>query len=81
LQLHFPKPKAFSNNSFFPGKKISIGLLIISLVWLVIGLSATIHISIYEDFGLLITTVLVFILFTIWNKKLKMAEAVYTLSE
>jgi len=64
------------NTRFFSGKKISIGLLIIPLVWSVIGLSATIHLSIYEDFGLLIAGVLGFIFIIISNKKLKKAEAV-----
>ena len=56
--------------------KISIGLLIILRVWLVIGLSATIHLSNYEDFGLVIAGVCGFILINISNKKLKKAEAV-----
>jgi len=48
------------------------GLLIIPLVWLVIGLSTTIHLSIYEDFELLIAGVKIIIS----NKKFKKAEAV-----
>jgi hypothetical protein len=41
----------------FASKKISIGLLIIPLVWSLIGLSAAINLSIYEDFELIIAVV------------------------
>jgi len=57
-------------------KEISIGLLLIPLVWSVIGLSATIYLSIYEDFGSLIPGVLGFIVIIVSNKKFKKAEAV-----
>ncbi len=60
----------------FASKKISIGLLIIPVVWSIIGLSAAINLSIYEDFGLLIAGVLGFILIIVSNKKFKKTEAV-----
>lgn len=60
----------------FVNKKISIGLLIIPVIWTLIGLSAAINLSIYEDFGLLVAGVLGLILIIASNKKFKKTEAV-----
>ena len=59
----------------FANKKISIGLLIIPVGWSLIGLSAAINLSIYEDFGLLVAGVLGLILIIVSNKEFKKTEA------
>lgn len=55
----------------FVNNRISIGLLIIPVIWSIIGLSAAINLSIYEDFGLLIAGVLGFILILFSKNKPK----------
>ncbi len=61
----------------FAGKRISVWLLVIPLLWSIIGISAAINLTIYEDFGLLIAGVIGFTLLLAHNhnqlKKLKTA--------
>lgn len=54
----------------FINNKIPIITLIIPLLWSIIGFSAALNLSIYEDFGLLIAGSLGFILLLIQRKKL-----------
>ena len=54
----------------FINNKIPIIILIIPLLWSIIGFGAALNLSIYEDFGLLITGLLGFILLLIQRKKI-----------
>ena len=53
----------------FVNKKISILLLIIPFLWSLIGFSAALNLSVYEDYGLLIAGVFGFVLLLFSNKK------------
>jgi hypothetical protein len=49
-------------------------LLIIPLLWSIIGFTAALSLTIYEDIGLLVAGVTGFILLMIENRKFKTAE-------
>jgi len=53
----------------FVNKKISVFLLVIPLLWSIIGFSAALNLSIYEDTGLIITGIIAFILLLVSNRK------------
>lgn len=53
----------------FVSKKIPFLVLIIPFLWSIIGFSAALNLSIYEDFGLLLAGILGFILLLMQNKK------------
>ncbi len=57
----------------FSNKKIPLVLLIIPLLWSLMGFSAAFNLSIYEDFGLLVSGLLGFGLLIMSNKKLSAA--------
>ena len=52
----------------FINKKIPVIVLIIPLLWSIIGFGAALNLSIYEDYGLLISGILGFILLVVSNK-------------
>ena len=53
----------------FTDDKIPVYLLIIPLLWSLIGFSAAVNLSVYEDFGLLIAGLLGFVLIIFSNRK------------
>jgi hypothetical protein len=53
----------------FVDKKISVFVLIIPFLWSLMGFSAAVNLSIYEDFGLLIAGVASFVLLIVTNRK------------
>ena len=57
----------------FANKKLPVTLLLIPLLWSIIGFGAALKLSIYEDFGLLISGLLGFALLLISNNKLSIA--------
>jgi hypothetical protein len=54
----------------FIENKISIKILIIPFLWSLLGFSAAVQLSVYEDFGLLIAGILASSLLIIRNKKI-----------
>jgi hypothetical protein len=58
----------------FTNKKIPWHLLIIPLLWSIIGFTAALTLTIYEDIGLLIAGIVGFTLLIISNKKYKSAK-------
>ena len=60
----------------FSDKKISVILLIIPLIWSIIGFGAALNLSIYEDFGLIISGLSGFILLLFFNKKFSAAREI-----
>jgi hypothetical protein len=55
----------------FANKKMPMHLLIIPLLWSVIGFTAALNLTIYEDIGLLVAGVTAFALLTMSNRKFK----------
>jgi hypothetical protein len=55
----------------FANKKMPMHLLIIPLLWSVIGFTAALNLTIYEDIGLLVAGVTAFVLLMISNRKFK----------
>ena len=53
----------------FVNKKILVFLLVVPLMWSIIGFSAALNLSIYEDTGLIIAGILAFILLLVSNRK------------
>ena len=58
----------------FANKKMPVHLLIIPLLWSIIGFSAALTLTIYEDIGLLVAGITGFILLMISNRKYKSIE-------
>jgi hypothetical protein len=58
----------------FTSKKMPMHLLIIPLLWSVIGFSAALNLTIYEDTGLLVAGLTAFILLLIINRKYSAEE-------
>jgi hypothetical protein len=58
----------------FANKKMPWHLLIIPLLWSIIGFTAALTLTIYEDVGLLVAGVTGFVLLMIENRKLKAVE-------
>lgn len=54
----------------FIDNRISIGVLIIPVLWSIIGFGAALNLSIYEDFGLLLAGLVGFSLLVMQNKKI-----------
>ncbi len=54
----------------FADKKIPFGILIIPLLWSLLGFSAALNLSIYEDFGLLLAGLIGFSLLLSKNKRI-----------
>jgi hypothetical protein len=55
----------------FTNKKMPVHLLIIPLLWSIIGFTAALTLTIYEDIGLLVAGVTAFVLLIINNRKFK----------
>jgi hypothetical protein len=55
----------------FIKNKISYAVLILPLLWAIIGFSAAFNFSVYEDFGLVISGIIGFILLAVHNKIIK----------
>jgi hypothetical protein len=55
----------------FANQKMPVHLLIIPLLWSVIGFTAALNLTIYEDIGLLLAGVTAFVLLIISNRKFK----------
>jgi len=55
----------------FANKKMPIHLLVIPLLWSIIGFTAALNLTIYEDIGLIVAGVTGFILLMIGNRKFK----------
>ena len=58
----------------FLKNKISIKILIIPFLWSLLGFSAAVQLSVYEDFGLLIAGILASSLLIIRNKKISTSQ-------
>lgn len=79
LGHHYPKTPTFGlpcpttiftfGILLFTDKKIPQLVLIIPLLWSVIGFGAALNLSIYEDYGLLISGIVGYILLQVSNKK------------
>ncbi|PKP44289.1 MAG: hypothetical protein CVT95_11195 [Bacteroidetes bacterium HGW-Bacteroidetes-12] len=54
----------------FLNRKISVFIIIIPLLWSIVGFGAALNLSIYEDYGLLLSGVLGFVLILLNNKSL-----------
>lgn len=55
----------------FANKKMPMHLLIIPLLWSVVGFTAALNLTIYEDIGLLVAGLTAFVLLMISNRKFK----------
>ena len=58
----------------FANQKMPMHLLIIPLLWSVIGFTAALSLSIYEDIGLLVAGITTFVSLIIGNRKFKHIE-------
>lgn len=56
----------------FSEKKIPIAALIIPLLWSIIGFTAALNFSVYEDFGLILSGLISFTLLTIQNRNARL---------
>lgn len=77
---HYPKSPTFGlpcpttiftfGILLFTTKRIPVALVLIPLIWSIIGFGAAVTLTIYEDYGLLISGLISFVLILISNNKL-----------
>jgi hypothetical protein len=57
-------------------KKMPLAILIIPLLWSILGFTAALNFSVYEDFGLILSGLIGFVMLVIRDRRIKLrAEA------